>query len=96
MVNHAEPDHTGSMKKVLEACKSKPLVVGTKMAGDLLKHFYKIDFSFKPVGDGEEIKYGEYTLKFVNTPWLHWPETMVTHIAELKTLFTCDILEAIV
>ncbi|MCE4623430.1 MAG: FprA family A-type flavoprotein [Caldisphaeraceae archaeon] len=91
VVNHAEPDHTGSMKKVLEACKSRPLVVGTKMAGDLLKHFYKIDFNFKPVGDGEEIKYGGYTLKFITTPWLHWPETMTTYIAELKTLFTCDI-----
>ncbi|AFZ69932.1 putative flavoprotein [Caldisphaera lagunensis DSM 15908] len=91
IVNHTEPDHSGSIKDILEYTKNKPLVLGTKMAGDLLKSFYKIDINFKQVEDGEEIKVGEYTLKFFTTPWLHWPDTMVTYVKELKFMFTCDI-----
>ena len=45
---------------------------------------------FIEVQDGEVVSLGDRTLKFIYTPWVHWPETMVTYLAEEKILFTCD------
>jgi flavorubredoxin len=46
--------------------------------------------SFKTVEDGESLSLGDKTLKFIHTPWVHWPETMVTYLQEEKILFSCD------
>jgi flavorubredoxin len=46
--------------------------------------------SFLAVEDGQEVSLGDKTLRFVHTPWVHWPETMVTYIPEDKILFSCD------
>jgi flavorubredoxin len=42
------------------------------------------------VGDGETVSLGDKTLEFVHTPWVHWPETMVTYVPEDQVLFSCD------
>lgn len=44
----------------------------------------------KTVEDGEAISLGDKTLRFIQTPWVHWPETMVTHLPEDRILFSCD------
>ncbi len=90
VVHHMEPDHTGSLKQVLELIEPKPLVIGRPMVKDMIRSFYGIDVKFKPIKKVEEIKIGEYNLMFIPAPWLHWPETMVTYVRELKTLLTCD------
>ena len=46
--------------------------------------------SFVTVDDGETISLGDKTLKFIYTPWVHWPETMVAYLEEDKILFSCD------
>ena len=46
--------------------------------------------SFITVNDGETVSLGDKTLKFVHTPWVHWPETMVTYLEEDRILFSCD------
>jgi len=46
--------------------------------------------SFVTVEDGETLSLGDKTLKFIHTPWVHWPETMVTWLEEDKILFSCD------
>ncbi len=46
--------------------------------------------SFMVVEDGQELSLGDKTLKFLYTPWVHWPETMCTYLKEDKILFSCD------
>ncbi|MEM1750539.1 MAG: FprA family A-type flavoprotein [Desulfurococcaceae archaeon] len=89
VVHHMEPDHSGCVKKISEL--GEPIVLGHSLAGKMLKSFYGFSGKFSPVKDGEELKVGEYTLKFIYTPWLHWPETMVTYVDEMTTLLSCDI-----
>ena len=50
------------------------------------------DDKFQIVADGEELKLGDKTLKFIYTPWVHWPETMFTYFEEDNILCTCDFL----
>ena len=90
VVHHMEPDHTGSLKRVLELIEPKPLVIGRPMVKDMIRSFYGTDVKFKPIKKVEEMKIGEYNLMFIPAPWLHWPETMITYVKELKTLLTCD------
>ena len=45
---------------------------------------------FQVVADGDTVSLGGKTLQFVFTPWVHWPETMLTWLAEDQILFTCD------
>lgn len=89
VVHHMEPDHSGCIKKISEL--GEPIVLGHPLVGRMLKSFYGFKGKFSPVKDCEEIKVSEYTLKFTYTPWLHWPETMVTYIAESRTLLSCDV-----
>jgi flavorubredoxin len=42
------------------------------------------------VEDGHTLSLGDKTLKFIHTPWVHWPETMVTYLKEDSILFSCD------
>jgi flavorubredoxin len=48
------------------------------------------DEKFMVVGDGESLDLGDKKLEFIITPWVHWPDTMVTYLHEDKILFTCD------
>ena len=48
------------------------------------------EHKFITVNDGETLFLGEKTLKFIFTPWVHWPETMTTYLREDKILFSCD------
>jgi flavorubredoxin len=56
----------------------------------LIDHLHVQADKIRTVDDGETISLGDRTLQFVHTPWVHWPETMVTYLPEDKVLFTCD------
>jgi len=87
--NHTEPDHSGSLKHVLDLAPGAT-VVGTGNAIRYLNDMY--DFSFKSmvVKDGDTLDLGNKTLRFISAPNLHWPDTMYTYLEEDKLLFTCD------
>ena len=88
--HHAEQDHSGSIPRVLEKYPQAKVVVTPKaktMLADLLK---LPENAFLIVADGETISLGDMTLKFIHTPWVHWPETMVTYLEERHILFSCD------
>ena len=87
VVHHMEPDHSGSFPEVVKTFK--PTVLGHPMVKALATEYYRIPFDFKPVKDGEELDVG-VKLRFVHTPWLHWPETTMTYIEDFKALVTCD------
>ncbi len=87
VVHHMEPDHSGSFREVVNTFK--PKVLGHPMVRTLASEYYRVPFDFKPVKDGEELSVG-VTLRFVHTPWLHWPETIMTYVPEMKAIITCD------
>jgi len=89
IVNHTEPDHAGSIEKLLEI---NPLltIVATATAIGFLKEIVNRDFASIAVKDGDTLSLGSKTLTFKVFPNLHWPDTMYTYIAEDKALITCD------
>jgi flavorubredoxin len=91
IVNHMEPDHSGSIPEILSA-RPGLKVLGHPLTGRLLKDFYGFAGEFKPVQDGGVLEEGGLRLRFLHAPWLHWPETIVTHVEDLKVVFPCDVL----
>lgn len=88
--HHAEQDHSGSIPAVLEEYPEAQVVTNSKCKGMLIDHLSIPEDKFKVIEDGEELSLGDRTLKFMNMPWVHWPETMVSYLKEDNVLFTCD------
>lgn len=92
--NHTEPDHSGSLKKLLEI-NPKLVVVGTAAAIKNLKQITNVDFQSKAVKTGDSIDLGDdVVIDFYQAPNLHWPDSMFSYIKNRKTVFTCDFLGA--
>lgn len=89
VMNHTEPDHSGSLKYLLELAP-QATVVGSRSAINFLTHMIDFDFNKMIVKDGDTLDLGNKTLKFIGAPFLHWPDTMYTYLEEDKVLFTCD------
>lgn len=89
ILNHTEPDHSGSLIHLLKLAP-RAKVVGTGNAIRYLKEMIFFDFPHIIVKDGYTLDLGDRTLRFVSAPNLHWPDTMYTYLAEEKVLFTCD------
>jgi flavorubredoxin len=88
--HHAEQDHSGSIPHVLEKYPDAKVICSTKAKSMLMDLLHIPDGSFQAVEDGETLSLGDKTLTFIYTPWVHWPETMVTWLEEDKILFSCD------
>ncbi|MFW5856068.1 MAG: FprA family A-type flavoprotein [Bacillota bacterium] len=88
--NHAEQDHSGAITAVLEAYPEAEVITGKKGNGMLLDLLELKEEEIKAVSDGEELSLGDKTLEFVETPWVHWPETISTYLKEENILFSCD------
>lgn len=93
VVNHMEPDHSGSLPGVLERFPGVSMV-GNKQTKRIIENYQMQFEAFKTVGDGEELSLGDVTLRFVLTPWVHWPETMMTYNVEEGILFSGDAFGA--
>jgi flavorubredoxin len=89
IINHMEPDHTGAMNSFVEKYPEAEILCSEK-AVPLIKSFYKIEKNVRAVKDGEILSLGNKTLKFIMTPNIHWPETMMTCDLEDQILFSCD------
>jgi flavorubredoxin len=90
IMNHAEPDHAGSIPHVMAINQKAKLVTSAKGA-KMAQTFYKVPQErIIAVHDQETINLGDKTLKFIEAPMLHWPETMFTYLQEDKILFPCD------
>jgi flavorubredoxin len=94
IMNHAEPDHAGSIPYVM-SINTKAKLVTTGRGAKMAQTFYKVpENRIRAVKDGEAISLGGETLQFIEAPMLHWPETMFTYLTENKTLFPCDFFGA--
>jgi flavorubredoxin len=88
--HHAEQDHSGAIPDVLNKYKQAKVLASAQGQGMLMEHLKIPEDRIIVVKDGEVLSLGAKTLEFVYTPWVHWPETMVTYLREEKILFTCD------
>jgi flavorubredoxin len=90
IMNHAEPDHANAAKDVLAVAKNAKLVASAKGKEAAMMYFDIPVERITVVDESSKIDLGGKTLKFVDAPWLHWPETMFTYLEEDKILFPCD------
>ncbi|WP_028587146.1 FprA family A-type flavoprotein [Desulfocurvus vexinensis] len=89
---HAEQDHSGSIPQVLARYPEAKVMATAKAKPMLMDLLHIPEDKFVVVADGESLSLGDKTLRFIHTPWAHWPETMSTYLVEDKILFSCDFL----
>ena len=90
IMNHAEPDHAGAIPYIM-ALNKKAKLVTTNKGAKMAQTFYKVpEERILLIKDQETIDLGGKTLRFIEAPMLHWPETMFTYLQEDKILFPCD------
>jgi len=89
VINHMEPDHSGALS-TLKRIKGRATILGTEKTVEMLESFYGIREQVRAVQDGETLSLGRRTLKFIHTPFVHWPETMMTYETSNGILFSCD------
>ncbi|MFW6164322.1 MAG: FprA family A-type flavoprotein [Planctomycetota bacterium] len=89
VINHLEPDHSGSIRLLRQVFPDLTLI-GNKKTAEFLGHLYAITEGVQAVEDGEELDLGDRTLRFVLTPMVHWPETMMTYDVDHQTLYSGD------
>jgi len=94
IMNHAEPDHAGAIPYIL-GIASKAKLITTSIGLKMAEIFYGVPIErIFVVKDGDKISLGSKTLRFIEAPMLHWPETMFTYLEEDGILFTCDFFGA--
>ncbi len=89
IMDHTEPDHSGSLRLLLELAPDA-VVVGSGNAIRYLEEMVNAPFNSLVVKDGDTLDLGNKTLKFFSAPNLHWPDSVYTLLLEDKVLFTCD------
>jgi len=89
ILNHTEPDHSGSLKQLLDLAPSA-IVVGSGSAIRNLEDIVNKPFKSLVVKNGDTLSLGNKTLRFIAAPNLHWPDSIYTFLEEDNTLFTCD------
>ena len=89
IINHMEPDHSGSLG-LLRSKYPNVQIVGNKRTADMLQGFFSITDGVKVIQDEEELSLGKHKLIFYLTPMVHWPETMMTYDTTHKIIFSGD------
>ncbi|MDR1089746.1 MAG: FprA family A-type flavoprotein [Prevotella sp.] len=89
IINHMEPDHSGSLG-LLKTRFPNVQIVGNKRTADMVQGFFGITDGVKIIEDGEELSLGKHKLIFYLTPMVHWPETMMTYDTVHKIIFSGD------
>lgn len=89
VVSHTEPDHAGSIEKLLEIAPQIK-IIASERAIEFLRDIVNKEFNYIIANSGDQITLGNKTLEFYLVPFLHWPDTIYTHIKEDNILVTCD------
>lgn len=87
--NHTEPDHSGSVRHLLELAP-EATVVGSGQALTYLSEMVDRPFKSMKVKDGDTVDLGNKKLRVIGAPNLHWPDSIYTYLEEEGLLFTCD------
>ena len=96
VIHHMEPDHTASIKKLLELYPNITVVMNSKTQKMFSNFAQSRDYKGKVqlVNEGDEINLGKHKLKFIFAPMVHWPEVMMSYESYTGTLFTADAFGA--
>jgi flavorubredoxin len=89
VINHMEPDHTGLLR-TFRRLAPQSTILGSAKTKEMLRGFFGIEDGVRVVADGETLSLGGPSLKFFSTPFVHWPETIMTYEESQKVLFSCD------
>ncbi len=91
VISHLEPDHAGSIGRLLELYPDVKLV-GNAKTFNMLPQFFAVDLAGRTVTvkEGDALELGSHTLHFYMAPMVHWPEVMVTYESSEKILFSAD------
>lgn len=89
IINHMEPDHSGSIR-LIRQYYPQITIVGNRQTAGMVEGFYGIVDRQHIVKEGDVLELGKYKLTFYLTPMVHWPETMMTYCSREQTLFTGD------
>ena len=91
VVQHMEPDHSGSILSFMEAYPEAKIVASAR-AFVILKNFFGIDFAERRivVGENDTLSLGSRTLTFITAAMVHWPEVIMTYDSQDKALFSAD------
>lgn len=90
VVNHAEPDHASALPEVIEALPNATLVCNKRCVATLSRYFETSGWKIQVVATGDTLSLGKRTLQFIETPMVHWPESMFTYVPEERLLFSMD------
>jgi len=91
VINHSEPDHAGGIVDLLQRHPNVQVYL-SRPAKSFIDNLVNGEYKFHLVNDNEELPLGGKTLRFINAPFLHWPDTIFTYLVEDKILFPCDFL----
>ena len=89
IINHMEPDHSGSIK-LIRKYYPEMIIVGNSKTLSMVEGFYGVDNNMLEIKDEEVLSLGKHRLQFHLTPMVHWPETMMTFDLGEKVLFSGD------
>ncbi len=91
VVQHMEPDHSGSILSFMEAWPNATLVASAK-AFSMLKNFFGNDFANRRmiVAEADRLDLGKHKLQFISAAMIHWPEVIMTYDHTAKALFSAD------
>ena len=94
IMNHAEPDHASGIPAVLRVAKNAK-VVASKLGVSMAEVYFGVSPERRiAVKEADTLELGGKTLRFIEAPWLHWPETMFTFDVDDGILFPCDFFGA--
>jgi flavorubredoxin len=91
--NHVEMDHSGGLPETVARVKPEKIFCSPHGKAGLSRH-YKQDWPFVEVKTGDDLSLGKRTLTFLETPMLHWPDSMMTYLKEDQILFSSDAFGA--
>lgn len=92
VLNHNEPDHSGGLAQLLEYTPNATIIASQAGSIYLKNITNRADLKMQVAKNGDLLDIGGRTLRFINAPFLHWPDSMFTWVEEEKTLFSCDFL----
>lgn len=91
VLNHLEPDHTGALPELMRRAPQAKLYISQSAQLMLKALLNQQAVDFTAVGTGDTVSLGDRTLKFLHTPYLHWPDTQCTYLEEEYILFSGDV-----
>ncbi|GBE41559.1 nitric oxide reductase [bacterium BMS3Bbin09] len=90
VINHIEPDHASGLDKVMSLMPDVNIYISEKGKKGLERVFDTSKWKFNVVKTGDILNTGKYNLLFLETPMLHWPDSMMTYVKEAKLLISQD------